>query len=116
MLISAFAALIGSGGAPRAAIKMGQKDHEGAEEILGNSFTALLVLAVLLTVIFLPTKDGLLMLFGSRQDTLPYASNYLGIYLIGTIFVQMTLGLTQFIAAQGFSKISLMEAPQAAPV
>lgn len=108
MLISAFAALIGSGGAPRAAIKMGQKDHEGAEEILGNSFTALLVLAVLLTVIFLPTKDGLLMLFGSSQDTLPYASNYLGIYLIGTIFVQMTLGLNQFIAAQGFSKISMM--------
>ena len=108
MLISAFAALIGNGGAPRAAIQLGQQRHEEAERILGNSVTALVVLALILTAVFFPTRDGLLMLFGASDATLPYASSYLGIYLIGTIFVQITLGLNQFIAAQGFSKISMI--------
>ena len=108
MIVSAFAALMGMGGAPRASILMGKKDNEGAEKILGNCFSALVITAVVLTALVLVFKRPLLMMFGASENTLGYAESYLNIYAVGTIFVQLTLGLNAFIAAQGFSKISMM--------
>lgn len=108
MVISAFSALIGMGGAPRAAIKMGEKDDEAAENILGNCFTALLIISVLLTILFLFLNKPLLMMFGASEETIPYALSYLNIYVCGTIFVQIALGLNSFITTQGFTKISMI--------
>lgn len=108
ILISAFAALIGMGGAPQAAILMGKKDEEGANKVLGSSITFLVVLAVILSVFFYVVKEPLLMMFGASENTLQYASDYLGIYLVGTISVQISLGLNQFISCQGYAKTSMM--------
>ena len=96
------------GGASRAAVCMGAKDNERAEKILGNSTMLLIVFAVVLAVIFIITKDPILLTFGASETTLPYASDYITIYLIGTVFVQIALGLNMFITNQGFSKISMM--------
>lgn len=108
ILISAFSALIGMGGSPQASIRLGAKDHEGAEKILGNCFSVLLIMSVILTGVFLVSSESLLMMFGASTDTLPYAMEYLNIYVIGTIFVMISLGLNSFISAQGFAKISMM--------
>ena len=108
MIISAFAALLGMGGAPRASIFMGKKDNESAEKTLGNCFMALIICSICLTAAVLLFKEPLLYLFGASKNTLPYAKSYITIYALGTIFVQITLGLNAFIAAQGFSKISMM--------
>lgn len=108
MLISAFAALIGMGGAPRASICMGQGDDEGAERILGSSVAFLVSLGLVLSIFFMITKRPILMMFGASETTIPYASQYLGIYLIGTIPVQISLGLNQFITCQGFAKTGMM--------
>lgn len=108
MIVSAFAALVGMGGAPQASIAMGRKDHEKAEKILGNCFTSLAAVAVILTIIVLTFKTPLLYLFGASSNTISYAENYIEIYAVGTIFVQMTLGLNMFISAQGFSVISML--------
>lgn len=108
MIISAFAALLGSGGAPRASICMGKKDNETAEKILGNCFSALLIASVVLSIVVSVWKRPLLMLFGASANTIGYAQSYMSIYALGTIFVQMTLGLNVFISAQGFSKISML--------
>lgn len=108
MIISAFASLIGMGGAPRAAIMMGKKDNDSAEEILGNSFISLIIISIILTVFFLIFNDKLLMLFGASEKTLPYGSSYMNIYTLGTIFVQISLGLNTFISTQGFAKTSMM--------
>lgn len=107
MLISAFAMLAGMG-APRASYAMGEGDYKKAEKYLGNSAALLIVFAVILSVVFYITKDRILLAFGASQNTLPYANSYLEIYLIGTVFVQMTLGLNMFITNQGFSKISML--------
>ncbi len=108
MVVSAFAALVGMGGAPQASIAMGRKDHEKAEKILGNCFTSLAIVAIVLTLIVLVFKTPLLYLFGASKNTITYAENYIEIYAVGTIFVQMTLGLNMFISAQGFSMISML--------
>lgn len=108
MVISAFSALIGMGGAPRAAIKMGERDDKAAEKILGNCFTALLGMSAILTLVFLVTNRPLLLLFGASEETLPYALSYLNIYVCGTVFVQLSLGLNSFITTQGFAKISMI--------
>lgn len=108
IIISAFSALIGMGGAPRAAIKMGEQDEKEAEQILGNCFTALLGISVLLTVIFLIANRPLLFMFGASEETLPYALSYLNIYVCGTLFVQLALGLNSFITTQGFSGTSMI--------
>ena len=108
LLVSAFAALAGMGGASRAAVCMGAKDNEKAEKILGNSTMLLIVFAVVLAVVFIITKEPILLTFGASETTLPYASDYITIYLIGTVFVQISLGLNMFITNQGFSKISMM--------
>ena len=103
MIISAFSALVGMGGAPRAAIKMGEGKEEEAAGILGNCFALLLGVSALLTAVFLLFRDPLLLSFGASADTLPYASDYLLIYVSGTVFVQIALGLNPFINAQGFA-------------
>lgn len=108
MLISAFSALIGMGGAPRASIKMGQQDNEGASKILGNCLAALLVISALLTVFFLIFGEQLLMMFGASENTIEYAAQYMNIYVCGTVFVQLALGLNPFISTQGFATTSMM--------
>ncbi len=108
ILISAFSVLVGMGGAPKAAIRMGQKDNAGAEKILGSCFSLLIVMAILLTAVFLIWGKPLLLLFGASESTLPYGHAYLQIYVIGTIFVMGTLGLNSFISTQGFAKTSMM--------
>lgn len=108
MVISAFAALISMGGAPRASINLGMKNKAAAEKILGNCTTALVVMAVLLTVAVLVYAEKMLMLFGASQQTIGYALDYMRIYALGTIFVQLALGLNAFITAQGFAKTSMM--------
>lgn len=108
ILISAFSCLIGMGGAPQASIRMGAKDPEGAEKILGNCFALILIMSVVLTGFFFISGETILMLFGASPDTLPYAMEYLNIYVIGTFFVMISLGLNSFISAQGFAKISMM--------
>ena len=108
MLINAFALLAGSGGAPRAAIAMGQGDQAAAEKILGNCFKLLMVLAAVLTVLFFLFAPRLLMLFGASDATLPYALGYARIYILGTVFVLMVLGMNPFITTQGFAKISML--------
>ena len=107
MLVSAFAALIGMGGAPRVSIAMGKKDNDEAEKIMGNCFTMLTVIAIVLSVVFYFAKDWILIKFGASPDTLPFASQYLSIYLMGTLFVQYALGMNMFITTQGFAKISM---------
>lgn len=108
MMISAFSALVGMGGGPQAAIAMGQRKNDKADRILGNCTTALVVLALLLTAFFLLTGPGLLRLFGASDETLPYAWAYMKIYVCGTIFVQIALGLNAFITTQGFTQISML--------
>ena len=108
MIISAFASLIGMGGAPRASIFMGKKDNGTAEKIMGNCFSALILTALILTPIVLIFKEPLLYLFGASKNTIVFAENYITIYAVGTIFVQLTLGMNTFISAQGFSKISML--------
>ena len=107
MIVSAFAALVGSGGAPRASIAMGTGDEKQAGKILGNCFTLQIVIALVLSVILLCSHRTLLMLFGASENTIEYAVDYLKIYSLGTIFVQLTLGMNAFITAQGFSQVSM---------
>lgn len=108
LIVAAFAALVGMGGAPLAAIKMGEKDNDGAEKIMSNSFSTLVLLAILLTLVFLVFKEPLLWAFGASEATIGYAMDYLSIYLIGTIFVLVALGMNPFINTQGFAKIGMM--------
>ncbi|PPK49139.1 MATE family efflux transporter [Clostridium algidicarnis] len=107
MLVSAFSALIGMGGAPLAAIKMGEGDNEGAEKIMGNSFSMLLILGTILTILFMIFKEPILWAFGASEVTINFALDYLNLYLIGTIFVQIALGMNPFIYTQGFAKIGM---------
>ncbi len=108
MIISAFSALVGMGGAPRAAIRMGEKRMDEAEKILSNAFVCLCIISAVLMIFFFFTKEKLLLMFGATENTLPYANQYFSIYLIGTFFVQVSIGLNQFISAQGFAKTSMM--------
>lgn len=107
LLISAFAALAGMGGAPRASIMLGRNDKEEAERILGNCTVLLLLVSLTLTVLFLLFAKPFLMTFGASENTIPFAMDYMRIYTFGTVFVQLTLGLNAFITAQGFAKISM---------
>ncbi|MPQ44541.1 MATE family efflux transporter [Clostridium tarantellae] len=107
IIVSAFSALIGMGGAPLAAIKMGKKDNDGAEKILSNSFSVLIILSIILTVSLLIFREPILWAFAASPETIDYAMDYLTIYLIGTIFVEVALGMNPFINTQGFAKISM---------
>lgn len=108
MVISAFAALVSMGGAPRASIMMGKGDKKTAEKILGNCTTALIIVAILSTVVVLLFGEDMLMLFGASKNTIAYGLDYIKIYAMGTIFVQLALGLNAFITAQGFAKTSML--------
>ena len=108
MIVSAFAALIGNGGAPRATIFMGRKDLDSAQQTLGNCFTAQIVISAILTAVLLIFNRPLLMAFGASENTIPYALSYMNIYAIGTIFVELTLGMNIFITAQGFAKVGML--------
>lgn len=108
MIVSAFAALISSGSAPRASMAMGQGNNNEAEKILGNSFSLQILISVILTVILLIFNKPLLMAFGASDNTVDYALSYMNIYAVGTIFVQLTLGMNAFITAQGFAKTGML--------
>lgn len=108
MVISAFAALVSMGGAPRSSIMMGKGDKDTAEKILGNCTTALVLISVTLTAVGLIFGEKMLMTFGASENTIKYALDYLNIYAFGTLFVQLALGLNAFITAQGFAKMSML--------
>ena len=108
MIVTAFAALVSSGGAPRASIYMGKQDNESAENILGNCFLLQIVISLILTAILLIWSKDLLLAFGASENTISYATDYMHIYAFGTLFVQLTLGMNAFITAQGFTTISMV--------
>ena len=108
MIISAFSSLAGAGGAPLASMKLGRKDYEGASKILGNSTSLLITFSAILTVFFMIFKKPILYAFGASDNTIVYANDYITIYLIGTIFVQLSLGLNAYISAQGFAKTAML--------
>ena len=107
MVVSAFAALVSMGGAPRASIAMGRGDNSAAEYILGNCFVLQIIISAILTSVLLIWDRDLLLAFGASPDTIEFAVGYMVIYATGTIFVQLTLGMNAFITAQGFSKTSM---------
>ena len=107
-LVSAFAAFAGQGGAPLAAIQLGAGKKDQAERILGNSLALLLMTAAVLTVGFSAFKEPILRAFGASDATIGYASSYIGIYLLGTVFVQLALGLNTFISAQGKAMTAML--------
>ncbi len=107
-IIIAFANLFGMGGAPLCSIARGKGNEKEAEEIMGNSFTLMLFFGVILTVLGLLFKKPLLFLFGASDDTFSYANDYISIYLLGSIFVMIGLGMNPFINSQGFAKIGML--------
>ncbi len=108
MIITAFAALVGNGGAPRATIFMGKNKKDDAEKILANCFTMQILLSIVLTVVLLIWNRDFLLAFGASDNTIEYATSYMNIYALGTIFVQLTLGMNAFITAQGFAKEGML--------
>ena len=108
MIGSAFAALVGYGGAPRASIFMGKQDKESAEKTLGNCFVLQILISVVLTIVLLIWNRDFLMAFGASKNTIEYGVNYMNIYALGTIFVEITLGMNAFITAQGFAKTGML--------
>ena len=108
MIVSAFAALVGSGGAPRASIHMGKQDYDQAEKILGNCFTLQLLISAILTAVLFCFNRKFLLAFGASENTIEYAVSYMNIYSLGTVFVELTLGMNMFITAQGFAKTGML--------
>ena len=108
MIVSAFAALVSSGGAPRASISMGKRDYESAERILGACFGLQVIISAGLTVVLLCWNKPLLLAFGASENTITYATQYMTVYAMGTVFVQLTLGMNAFISAQGFTRVSML--------
>lgn len=108
LIISAFAALVASGGAPRASICMGKGDNESAEKILGGCFAMQIIISAILTIVLFIWDKPLLMAFGASENTIDFAVDYMNIYALGTIFVQITLGMNAFITAQGFANIGMI--------
>ena len=108
MIVTAFAAFAGYGGAPRASIHMGRGDHDAAERTMGNCFVVQLIISILLTAVLLIWNRDFLMAFGASENTIAYGVEYMNIYAMGTLFVQMTLGMNAFITAQGFAKTGML--------
>ena len=108
MIVSAFAGLVSSGGAPRASISMGKGDMDSAEQTLGGCFLLQVIVSIVLTVVLLLFGENLLLAFGASENTIEYAVNYMNIYAVGTIFVQLTLGMNMFITTQGFAKTGML--------
>ena len=107
LIISAFAALMAMGGAPRASIQEGRGNIAESERIMGNSFTLLLLVSLLLAAVLQLFAEPLLLTFGASENTIGYALDYLRIYSLGTLFVQVTLGMNAYITAQGFTSVSM---------
>ena len=108
MVVSAFSAFAGQGGAPLASILLGAKDQEKAEKVLGNSTALLLIFSLSLTLIFQILKTPLLYAFGASDKVIGFAQDYIGLYLYGTIFVMLSLGLNTFISGQGNAKVAML--------
>lgn len=108
MIVSAFSAFVSTGGAPRASIAMGRGDNEAAEKILGNSVTLQIIISVVLTAILLLFNRPLLLAFGASENTIGFALDYMNIYAVGTLFVQLTLGMNTFITAQGYATTGML--------
>lgn len=108
LVVSAFAALVASGGAPKASIAMGRGDNEEAERILGSCFSFLIIISLVLSTVLVIWNRPMLLSFGASENTIDYASSYMTVYACGTIFVQMTLGMNAFITAQGKTNISML--------
>lgn len=108
MIVTAFAAFAGFGGAPRASIFMGKGDNDSAEKTLGNCFVVQILISVTLTAVLLVWNRDFLMAFGASENTIQYGVDYMNIYALGTIFVQLTLGMNAFITAQGFAKTGML--------
>lgn len=108
MIVSAFAALVSSGGAPRASIFMGKGEGESAEKTMGSCFTAQLIISAVLTAVLLIFSRDLLLAFGASGNTIDYAHSYMTVYSLGTVFVQLTLGMNAYITAQGFAKVGML--------
>ncbi len=108
MIITAFSALVGNGGAPRASIFMGRGNNDDAEKTLGNCFVTQIIISVILTIILLLSGRSLLLAFGASENTISFGVAYMNIYALGTIFVQLTLGMNAFITAQGFAKTGML--------
>lgn len=107
LVVSAFASFSATGGAPRASIFMGRGDHDSAEKTLGGCFTLQLGISAVLTAALLIWGRGLLLAFGASENTIGYAADYMNIYALGTVFVQLTLGMNAYITAQGFATVSM---------
>ena len=107
MIISAFSAFVSSGGAPRASIAMGRGDYDQAQRILGGCFTLQVGISLVLTAVLLIWNRPLLLAFGASGNTIEYAVQYMQIYALGTLFVELTLGLNAFITAQGFARVGM---------
>ena len=107
MIVYAFAALVGYGGSPRASIYLGKKDVESAEKILGNCFTMQILVSLILTAVLIIWNRDLLLAFGASENTIPYANSYMNLYALGTLFVELTLGMNAFITTQGFAKTGM---------
>lgn len=108
MIVSAFATFVGFGGSPRASIFMGKNRYDMAEKTLGNCFAVQIIISVLLTAALLIWNRDFLLAFGASSNTVEYGVQYMNIYAIGTVFVQMTLGMNMFITAQGFAKTGML--------
>lgn len=106
-IITAFTNLFGRGGAPLASIRMGEKRMDIAEKILGNCVFSLVISSLIIMAVLLIFGEDILMLFGASENTLPYAMDYLSVYCLGTVFVQLSVGLNYFINAQGFAKYGM---------
>lgn len=107
LIVSAFAALVSSGGSPRASIAMGEGDYDKAEKILGNCFLLQVIVSLVLTILLEIFGKSFLLAFGASENTITFALSYLRIYALGTIFVELTLGMNTFITAQGFAKTGM---------
>ena len=107
LIVSAFAALVSSGGSPRASIAMGEGDYDKAEKILGNCFLLQVIVSLVLTILLEIFGKSFLLAFGASENTIAFALSYLRIYALGTIFVELTLGMNTFITAQGFAKTGM---------
>ena len=108
LIVSAFAALVGNGGAPRASIALGKGDKDEAEKILGTCFSMQILISLVLTAVLLLWNRNFLLAFGASENTIEYGVSYMNIYSVGTIFVQLTLGMNFFITAQGFAKTGML--------
>ena len=108
MFVSAFAALISGSGAPRASIYMGQNNNDAAEKTMGSCFSLQIIVSLIITAVLMLFSEDLLLAFGASTNTIEYALSYMNIYAVGTIFVQLTLGMNAYITAQGFAKTGML--------